>query len=123
MYAGGRGDAAARASVRWYNRVLPWGVLPRRWVTFEVAPDAPLWLFLPAVWPVESRAWIRDNRIRQLRTMIEGRWVDLPWGTADYVEPEAGEQPLIQALGLPPRPAGRVWLLRPPPGVSDRAHS
>ena len=86
---------------------------------FEVAPEAPLWLFLPAIWPVQSRAWIRDNRIRQLRTMIEGNWVDLPWGTADYFEVEASEQEFIQALGLPPRPPGRVWLLRPPPGVGD----
>lgn len=86
---------------------------------FEVAPDAPLWLFLPAVWPVESRAWIRDNRIRQMRTMIEGRWVDLPWGAADYFEVEASDQDFIQSVGLPPRPCGRVWLLRPPPGVSD----
>ena len=86
---------------------------------FEAAPDAPLWLFLPAVWPVESRAWIRDNRIRRLRTMIEGRWVDLPWGTADYFEVEASEQDVIRSFGLPPRPPGRVWLLRPPPAVSD----
>jgi len=89
---------------------------------FEVAPDAPLWLFLPAVWPVESRTWIRDNRIRRLRTMTEGKWDDLPWGTADYFEMEASEQELIQAVGLPPRPPGRVWLLRPPPGVGDLGH-
>gem|GEM_PF-6535601 len=86
---------------------------------FEVAPEAPLWLFLPAVWPVEARAWIRDNRIRHLRTMVEGRWVELPWGTADYLETEADEQAILQALGLPPRPRGRVWLLRPPPGRAD----
>lgn len=86
---------------------------------FEVAPDAPLWLFLPAVWPVESRAWIRDNRVRRLRTMIKGRWGDLPWGAADYFEVEASEQEVIRSYGLSPRPPGRVWLLRPPPAVSD----
>src|SRR6478609_1128301 len=86
---------------------------------FEVAPDAPLWLFLPAVWPVESRAWVRDNRIRELRTMINGQWDGLPWGAADYFEVEASEQDVIRSFGLPPRPPGRVWLLRPPPGVSD----
>lgn len=90
---------------------------------FEVAPDAPLWLFLPVVWPVESRAWIRDNRIRRMRTMTEGRWGDVPWGAADYFEVEASEQELIQAVGLPPRPPGRVWLLRPPPGVGDLDHT
>lgn len=79
---------------------------------FEVAPDAPLWLFLPAVWPIESRAWIRDNRVRRLRTMTKGRWADLPWSTADYFEVEADEQHIIRSYGLPPRPPGRVWLLR-----------
>jgi hypothetical protein len=86
---------------------------------FEVAPDAPLWLFLPAVWPVESRAWIRDNRVRHLRTMTKGRWGDLPWGAADYFEVEASEQEVIHSYGLSPRPTGRVWLLRPPPAVSN----
>ena len=86
---------------------------------FEVAPDAPLWLFLPAVWPVESRAWIRDNRVRRMRTMTRGRWGDLPWGAADYFEVEASEQEVIRSYGLPPRPPGRVWLLRPPVAVSD----
>lgn len=51
--------------------------------------------------------------------MIDGRWLDLPWGTADYFEVEASEQEVIRSYGLPPRPPGRVWLLRPPPGVSD----
>ncbi len=37
MYASGRGDDAAGAYVRWYNRVLPLGILPRRWISFEVA--------------------------------------------------------------------------------------
>jgi Family of unknown function (DUF5956) len=86
---------------------------------FVVAPDAPLWLFLPAVWPVESRAWIRDNRVRRLRTMTEGVWADIPWSTADYFEVEADEQRIIGLYGLPPRPPGRVWLLRPPPAVGD----
>ena len=67
---------------------------------FEVAPDAPLWLFLPAVWPVESRAWIRDNRVRQLRTMTKGRWDDLPWSAADYFEVEASEQEVIRSTAV-----------------------
>ena len=85
---------------------------------FEVAPDAPLWLFLPAVWPVESRAWIRDNRVRRMRTMTRGRWGDLPWGAADYFEVEASEQE-DDLLRLAASPTRRVWLLRPPAAVSD----
>lgn len=99
-------------------RTLPLAIAARM-DGFEVAPDAPFWLFLPVVWPVESRAWIRDNRVRHLRTMVKDRWVDLPWGTADYLETEADEQSFLQGLGLPRRPPGRVWLLRPPPGCAD----
>lgn len=99
-------------------RALPLAVAARK-AGFEVAPDAPFWLFLPAVWPVESRAWIRDNRVRHLRTMVEGRVVGLPWGTADYLEMEADEQSSLRSVGIPPRPPGRVWLLRPPPGRAD----
>lgn len=37
MYAGGRGGAAARRWTRFWAVVQGWGVLPRRWVTLEVA--------------------------------------------------------------------------------------
>jgi deazaflavin-dependent oxidoreductase (nitroreductase family) len=37
MYAGGTANATARAYVRLYNRAVPWGVTPRRWVILEVA--------------------------------------------------------------------------------------
>ena len=36
MYAGGRANDAARAYVRLYNRVVPWGITPTRWVILEV---------------------------------------------------------------------------------------
>ena len=39
---------------------------------FEVAPDPPMLLFLPVVWPIAARAWIRDNRVRHLRTSLDG---------------------------------------------------
>jgi hypothetical protein len=53
---------------------------------FEVAPDAPMWLLLPVVWPIADRAWIRDNRLRHLQTYVDGQLVDVPWSTADYLE-------------------------------------
>jgi deazaflavin-dependent oxidoreductase (nitroreductase family) len=37
MYAGGRGNATARRFARFWAVVLGSGVLPRRWVTLEVA--------------------------------------------------------------------------------------
>ncbi|MEW9534614.1 nitroreductase/quinone reductase family protein [Microbispora sp. NPDC049125] len=37
MYAGNRGDATARRFARFWSRVMALGLLPRRWVTLEVA--------------------------------------------------------------------------------------
>jgi polyisoprenoid-binding protein YceI len=37
MYPGGRADAAARRMSRWWAWVIRLGLLPRRWVTLEVA--------------------------------------------------------------------------------------
>lgn len=37
MYAGGRGNATARRYTRFWNRALSLGLLPRRWVSLEVA--------------------------------------------------------------------------------------
>lgn len=84
---------------------------------FEVAPDAPMWMFLPVVWPPAARVWIRDSRVRHLRTYVDGELVELPCTTADYLDAvEADHDFLAAVLPLPKRPAGRVWLLRPPPG-------
>lgn len=38
----------------------------------------------------------------------------MPWAAADYAETEEETNELLQELGLPARPAGRVWLLRHP---------
>lgn len=84
---------------------------------FEVAPDAPMLLFLPVVWPMAARAWIRDNRLRHLRTYVDGQLAGLPWSTADYFEAADDERDFLAALlPLPKRPPGRVWLLRAPRG-------
>ena len=84
---------------------------------FEVAPDPQMLLFLPVVWPIAARAWIRDNRVRHLRTSLDGELVDLPWAAADYYEAAKDEQDfLANLLPLPKRPPGRVWLLRAPRG-------
>ena len=37
MYSGGRGNATAKRYARFWARVFGLGVLPRRWVTLEVA--------------------------------------------------------------------------------------
>jgi hypothetical protein len=82
---------------------------------FFTAHEAPLWCFVPAIWPSEARAWVRDLRVRQMtRQCDDGPLERLPWTTADYAEQENDINGLLAELGLPPRPAGRIWLLRAP---------
>lgn len=83
---------------------------------YEPAPEAPMWTFLPAVWPASARAWILDTRIRHARISCDGKPAQVvPWCTADYFEVEADANELLVECGLPPRPAGRLWLLKSPP--------
>ena len=79
------------------------------------AHEAPLWCFIPAIWPPEARAWIPDQRVRHMaRTRGGGPLERLPWSTADYAQHEEDTNALLAELGLPRRPAGRIWLLRAP---------
>jgi hypothetical protein len=79
------------------------------------AHEAPLWCFIPAIWPSEARAWVSDYRVRHLRRFCEGGPSErLPWTTADYARHEQGANADLAALGLPQRPPGRIWLLRAP---------
>jgi hypothetical protein len=81
------------------------------------AHEAPLWCFIPAIWPVTARTWTPDVRIRhKTRGVIAGEQVRLPWNAYDYFDVEADTNCLLADIGLPARPGGRIWLLRPPPG-------
>ena len=87
---------------------------------FEPAPEAPLWTFLPAVWPREARAWVPDTRVRHLQVACNGEPSrTLLWSTADYFEIESDANWLLAECGLPARPPGRLWLLMPPPGFAS----
>ncbi len=84
---------------------------------FEPAHEAPLWCFLPAVWPEHARAWVRDTRVRHATISCDGEPTRrVPWSTWDYADIEADVNLLLAECGLPARPFGRLWLLRPPPG-------
>lgn len=79
------------------------------------APEAPLWCFIPAIWPSEARAWVRDLRVRHMTRQCAGGPLErLPWSAADYAEHENDVNGLLAELGLPSRPAGRIWVLRAP---------
>ena len=84
---------------------------------YEAAPEAPVWTFLPAVWPKAGRTWIRDTRVRHMQVACDGEPSrPVPWSTADYFEMESDANGTLAECGLPSRPAGRLWLLQPPPG-------
>jgi hypothetical protein len=84
---------------------------------WEPAPEAGLWCFLPAIWPTGARAWLPDRRVRGATGSASnsGPARRSPWSAATYAGIEADRNELLAECGFPPRPFGRVWLLRPPP--------
>jgi hypothetical protein len=87
---------------------------------FEPAPEAPLWTFLPAVWPYPARAWVPDTRVRHMEVFCTGEPArTVPWSTADYFEIETDANRLLSECGLPLRPPGRVWLFKPPQAITS----
>ena len=91
---------------------------------YETAPEAPMWTFLPAVWPKAARAWIPDTRVRHMRVSCNGEPTRVvPWSTADYFEIESDANGILAECGLPSRPGGRLWLLKPPPGQPSLQHT
>lgn len=95
------------------------GVLRARADGWYLTPDAPMWAFLPAVWPAAHRAWVPDRSVRLVRLERGGSTATIPWSAWDHVEAEDDVNDLLASAGLPPRPFGRLWLLRPPPGSPD----
>ncbi|MGH3412056.1 MAG: DUF5956 family protein [Marmoricola sp.] len=82
---------------------------------WEPAPEAPLWCFLPAIWPRRSRTSVSDVRVRSGTSSCSGTPNKrVPWSTATYADIEQSMNSLLAECGLPARPAGRIWLLRPP---------
>ncbi|MBC7289886.1 MAG: hypothetical protein H5T83_00945 [Actinotalea sp.] len=118
------GTAEAPLSDVWPTAALPPEALPSvlraRQDGWFLAPDAPLWCFLPAVWPTTARAWVPDRSVREVRLRIEGGGERrVPWSPWDVAEVEQDVAALLAACGLGPRPLGRLWLLRPPPVFAD----
>ena len=95
-------------------------VLKARDEGWFLASDAPMWAFLPAVWPAEHRRWLPDRSIRWTRISCSGApSTDVPWSAWDYFEHERDINELLTASSVPPRPAGRLWLLRTPEAFRD----
>lgn len=78
--------------------------------------DAPYTVALPAVWPREHRCWVAD-RLPRVSFDDDGGWAR-PWSEEDRAWVEDDLESVTRACGLPPRPPGRLWLLRSPwPGL------
>ncbi|MFB6577229.1 MULTISPECIES: DUF5956 family protein [unclassified Streptomyces] len=86
---------------------------------WEPAPEDLRWVFLPYVWPPADRTWIPDRSTHwAVDTSLDGHGhitgvecAPLPEPDLRDLDREADEA--LAALGLPPRPRGRLWLLRP----------
>ncbi|MFI5618128.1 DUF5956 family protein [Streptomyces sp. NPDC051567] len=86
---------------------------------WEPAPEDALWVFLPYVWPPTARTWVPDRSTRwAVETRLDGHGhitgvecAPLSGPDRDDLDREADAA--LTALGLPPRPRHRLWLLRP----------
>lgn len=87
---------------------------------WHLAPEAPIWAFLPAVWPAEARAWVPDRSVRLSRMQCDGGIeAVIPWTAWDFAETERDTNDMLVESGVPARPFGRLWLLKPPPSFTD----
>ncbi|QIG44165.1 hypothetical protein G5V58_16540 [Nocardioides anomalus] len=80
---------------------------------WEPVSEAPLWCFLPAVWPRAHRAWTPDRRIRHSTySSSDGTTGRTPWSAWTYADVEASQNAILAECGFPPRPFGRLWFVR-----------
>ncbi|MFF8269504.1 DUF5956 family protein [Streptomyces sp. NPDC016562] len=86
---------------------------------WEPAPEDLRWVFLPYVWPPAARTWIPDRSTHwAVDTALDGHGHITGVECAPLPEPDLREldqeaDAALAALRLPPRPRGRLWLLRP----------
>ncbi|MEO3781395.1 DUF5956 family protein [Micromonospora sp. B11E3] len=90
---------------------------------WQMAPDAPMIAFLPAVWPSELRTWVPDRAARyeqwyeqDPKTLKVRREQTVQASWESRVEVENDLDALLADAGVTGRPRGRLWLLKPPPG-------
>lgn len=86
---------------------------------WEPAPEELRWAFLPYVWPPAARTWIPDRSTHwAVETSLDGHGhvtgvACAPLPDTDLDELDRETDAALAGLGLPPRPRGRLWLLRP----------
>jgi hypothetical protein len=82
------------------------------------APEAPMWAFLPAVWPIRHRCWIPVTGAPVAVEFevspdwnVESRRIT-PWTSDDIRSAEEDVNQLLLDAGVPARPPGRSWFLQ-----------
>ncbi|QWC85225.1 hypothetical protein KLP28_00010 [Nocardioidaceae bacterium] len=83
--------------------------------------QAPAWEWLWILWPRSHRAFVLDRRVR-FAVEYRGRGTEgrrALWPAKEYAEVEWSANSSLAELGLPARPAGHIWLLRPPAAYAD----
>ncbi|WP_327415362.1 DUF5956 family protein [Streptomyces sp. NBC_01233] len=86
---------------------------------WEPAPEDLRWVFLPYMWPPAARTWIPDRSTHwAVDTSLDGHGHITGVECAPLAEPDLHDldqetDAALAGLGLPPRPRGRLWLLRP----------
>ena len=85
---------------------------------WKIAPDAPVWAFLPAVWPDDYRTWVHDRATRYAiaytaRANDEVTHTRVALSDNDIEDLERDLSELAKLAGFPDRPTGRIWLLLP----------
>ncbi|MBT2541864.1 hypothetical protein J7E99_14405 [Streptomyces sp. ISL-44] len=86
---------------------------------WEPAPEELRWAFLPYVWPPAARTWIPDRSTHwAVETSLDGHGhitgvEAAPLPEADLHDLDGEASTVLAGLGIPPRPEGRLWLLRP----------
>jgi hypothetical protein len=116
MYAGGRGNAAARRFARWWASVFGLGLAPRRWMTLEVAGRrsgrvvrfplgmadwAGQWYLVSMLG--ESCNWVQNVRAADGRAVLRRRRAV----TCQLAEVPVAERPEIIKRYLQTVPGGR----------------
>lgn len=82
---------------------------------WRVANRSPMWSFLPAVWPPDDRCWVPDRLPRFSRSRTRDDVLVFTPGSEEQAgEMHAEVAEMLSAVGFPPPPAGRIWMLRSP---------
>ena len=83
-----------------------------------LAPDAPVWAFLPAIWPDDLRTWVHDRATAYAVSYTTDCHGEVTFARTVLSDDEIEDlertlAELAQMAGFAGRPGGRIWLLRP----------